>query len=536
MTSTDQDSRTPAPQAPSRRYSNYVLGVLVLVYVFNFIDRQILSILAEDIRNDLGIDDAQLGFLYGTAFAVFYAIFGIPIGRLADMWTRKSLISIGLAAWSLMTALSGTARGFGSLAAYRIGVGIGESSAGPAAFSMLGDYFPPRLRATVTAMYSSGVYIGAGLGILIGGQIVDRWNNAYADGGAPFGLAGWQVAFFAVGLPGLLMAIWVWTLKEPVRGQSEGIVTPPHPAPFKELGKEMAAILPPLTLLSLQRAGGAGIVGRNLLIAVGCAAASFGLIQVFGRPAQWIALAIGAYAFLSWVQGLRLRDRPTFELIYRSRSMIYGMFGFGWMAFVGYGLGFWAPTFFRRVHDQSAGEAGLILGLTAAVAGWMGVAGGGWFSDWMKQKTPNARPLCGAIIAIGSIPLGLVFVMTDNVTTAYVMNFVFTVFGSAWIGSAVAMANDLVLPRMRGTASAFYILMMTFVGLALGPFLMGWLSATLEAGGADSGRSLQLAMLASLGAYVLGLVFFWLASRTVAREESTRIERAQAVGEVVEAA
>ena len=300
MTSTDQDRQTPAPQAPSRRYSNYVLGVLVLVYVFNFIDRQILSILAEDIRNDLGVSDAQLGFLYGTAFAVFYAIFGIPLGRLADMWTRKSLISVGLAAWSLMTALSGTARGFVSLAAYRIGVGIGESSAGPAAFSMLGDYYPPRLRATVTAMYSSGVYIGAGLGILIGGQIVDRWNNAYADGGAPFGLVGWQVAFFAVGLPGLLMAIWVWTLREPIRGLQEGIVTRDHPAPFKELGKETAAILPPLTLLSLQRAGGARTVARNLLIAVGCAVASFGLIQIFGNPVQWIALAIGAYAFLSW--------------------------------------------------------------------------------------------------------------------------------------------------------------------------------------------------------------------------------------------
>ena len=305
MTSTDQDRQTQAPQAPSRRYSNYVLGVLVLVYVFNFIDRQILSILAEDIRADLGIDDAQLGFLYGTAFAVFYAIFGIPIGRLADMWTRKNLIAIGLGAWSLMTALSGTARGFTSLAAYRIGVGIGESSAGPAAFSMLGDYYPPRLRATVTAIYSSGVYIGAGLGILIGGQVVDRWNSAYSDGGAPFGLVGWQVAFFAVGLPGLLMAIWVWTLREPVRGQSEGIVTPPHPEPFKELGRETASILPPLTVFSLFGNGGYRAVGSNLLIALGCAGSSFLLIQIFGRPAQWIALAIGAYAFLSWVQGLQ---------------------------------------------------------------------------------------------------------------------------------------------------------------------------------------------------------------------------------------
>ena len=179
-----------APAPVSRGYANYVLFVLVLVYVFNFIDRQILSILAEDIKADLGLTDAQLGFLYGTAFAVFYAIFGIPLGRLADIWVRKSLISVGLSFWSLMTALSGTARGFGSLAAFRIGVGVGESSASPAAFSMLGDYFPPRLRATAVAIYSSGVYIGAGIGIFLGGLIVDGWNDAVPAGDAPFGLVG----------------------------------------------------------------------------------------------------------------------------------------------------------------------------------------------------------------------------------------------------------------------------------------------------------------------------------------------------------
>ena len=104
-------------------YARYVLGVLVVVYIFNFIDRQILSILAEDIKADLGISDADIGFLYGTAFAIFYAVFGIPLGRLADTWTRKSLISTGLLFWSVMTALSGTARSFASLATFRIGVG-----------------------------------------------------------------------------------------------------------------------------------------------------------------------------------------------------------------------------------------------------------------------------------------------------------------------------------------------------------------------------------------------------------------------------
>ena len=141
-------------------YSHYVLFVLVLVYVFNFIDRNILSILSQDIQADLGVSDALMGFLYGTVFAVFYAVFGIPLARFADVWVRRSLISMGLTFWSFMTALSGFANSFPVLATFRIGVGIGEASASPAAYSMLSDYYSPRLRATVIAIYSSGVYIG----------------------------------------------------------------------------------------------------------------------------------------------------------------------------------------------------------------------------------------------------------------------------------------------------------------------------------------------------------------------------------------
>ena len=135
---TTQDGEAPAP-LPGR---HFVLGVLFVVYIFNFVDRQILSILAEHIKADLGLSDAQIGFLYGTAFAVFYAIFGIPLGKLADNWNRKNLIGIGLGFWSIMTALSGTARSFLALGTYRIGVGIGEASATPAALSMLSDYYP----------------------------------------------------------------------------------------------------------------------------------------------------------------------------------------------------------------------------------------------------------------------------------------------------------------------------------------------------------------------------------------------------------
>ena len=160
------------------RSAKFALVLLVLVYVFNFIDRQILTILAEDIKADLGISDSDIGFLYGTAFAVFYSVVGIPMGKLADTWNRKNLISIGLAFWSFMTFLSGTAKSFLALSVYRFGVGIGESSASPSAYSLLADYFSPKVRATVISIYASGLYIGSGIGIFIGGLIVDNWNNA----------------------------------------------------------------------------------------------------------------------------------------------------------------------------------------------------------------------------------------------------------------------------------------------------------------------------------------------------------------------
>ncbi|MDJ0890826.1 MAG: MFS transporter, partial [Gammaproteobacteria bacterium] len=330
------------PDAIGGPYARYTLGILVVVYVFNFLDRQILSILNEEIKADLGLTDSQMGFLYGTAFAVFYAIFGIPLGRLADVWVRRSLISLGLAFWSLMTAVSGLSRNFLQLGAARIGVGVGEASATPAAFSMLSDSFPPAVRASVLALYSSGIYIGAGLGLGIGGLIVDRWELAYQGVEPPFGLRGWQVAFLAVGLPGLLLAVWVRTLREPRRGQADGILAPDHPHPFREFGRELAAVLPPLTLANLVSvgAGRAGVM-RNLLMAAALAVAAALLIRLTGDVAQWSALAVGLYGAISWVQSVSFRDRPTATLVFRTASLRLTVVGCALLAFTGYGVGYW---------------------------------------------------------------------------------------------------------------------------------------------------------------------------------------------------
>ncbi|MBM4269598.1 MAG: MFS transporter [Deltaproteobacteria bacterium] len=515
-----------APGAPSRGYASYLLGVLVLVYVFNFLDRQIVSILAERIKADIGATDAQMGFLYGTAFAVFFALFGIPLGRLADMWDRRKLIAIGLSFWSLMTAVSGFARTFSHLALARIGVGVGEASATPAAFSMLSDAFPPARRATALAIYSSGIYLGAGLGLGLGGLIVDRWDVAWAGTTPPLGLRGWQVAFMAVGLPGLLLAIWVATLREPARGVFDGIPAPKVAHPFREFLREVACVVPPLTIvhLILQRYGAQAVVSNLVAMAL-VAMGAIALTALLGSPEQWTALAIGVYAAISWAQALRRRDPPAFALIFRTPTLRWSVLGFSLLAFTGYGTGFWLPPFLIRVHGASEAEVGLIFGSIAAVGGWLGVTSGGLLADRWRSRDPNGRLWVGLVTALAPLPLALGMYTTESRTLAYVLGLPLSLLTALWIGPAASTVQDLVLPRMRGAASGAYLLVVTFVGLALGPYTIGRLSLAVG----HLGHALSIALVVNL----LAALLFVVALRHLGRDEASRVERARAAGEPV---
>ena len=216
----DNPDKTITDQPPlfSHGYTNYVLGVLVIVYVFNFIDRQILAILAPAIKTDLLLSDTQIGALSGVAFGIFYATLGIPIARLADRYSRVNIIAISLTIWSLMTALSGLAVNYWQLLIARIGVGIGEAGGSPPSHSMISDMFPADQRATALAIYALGIPIGTMLGNLGGGWISETFE--------------WRTAFWVVGLPGVMLALIVrFTLKEPTRGAAEGITVDPADAP-----------------------------------------------------------------------------------------------------------------------------------------------------------------------------------------------------------------------------------------------------------------------------------------------------------------
>ena len=226
MTDNAQTKVSNSDMLFTRGYTHYVLGVLVTVYVFNFIDRQILAILAPSIKAELLLSDTQIGALSGVAFGIFYATLGIPIARLADRYSRVNVIAISLSIWSLMTALSGLAANFWQLLVARIGVGIGEAGGSPPSHSLLADYFAPSKRATALGIYALGIPIGILFGNLAGG-----WVDEFF---------GWRYAFFVVGIPGILLAILLRvTVREPPRGHTETTKQTLEQVPFSVVVKTM---------------------------------------------------------------------------------------------------------------------------------------------------------------------------------------------------------------------------------------------------------------------------------------------------------
>jgi MFS family permease len=511
-----QTARVPA-------YSWYALGVLFLVYLVNFVDRQILSILANDIKADLEIGDAELGFLYGTAFAIFYALFGIPLGRLADGWSRTRLLALGLTLWSGMTVLSGLARSGGMLAAARIGVGVGEATASPCAYSLISDWFPQRLRATALAIYSSGLFVGSGLSLLVGGLIVERWNAAW-PGGGPLGLVGWQAAFFAVGVPGLVLALWVLSLREPARGANEGLATPGDPTAWRNFMAQIALIVPPFTLIGAARRG-ARSLALNATVAATLGGAAWVLGEVSGNLGQFAFVAIAGYAVFTWSAALRADDRPTFRLTWGTPAFIAIVFAYGAVSFVGYTLTYWAAPYAERTFGLGKVELGWWLGAPAALGGFLGVILGGWLADRLQRRHPAGRLWVVLVGLLGPVPLVLVGYRTSEATLFLACSFLVQMATSSALGASAAASQALVLPRMRGTATAIFFLGATLIGLAFGPFTAGYVS--------ELSGDLGTGVIATLAMVPFGLAALALGITRYSAATGTALARSRAAGEPI---
>lgn len=213
----------PAPTGekpwPSEREAWYAVFVLMVAYLFSYVDRQILSLLVEPIKADLQITDTQISLLHGLAFAVCYTVLGVwPVGRWADIGNRRNIIAWGVFLWSLMTALCGRANSYATLFAARVGVGVGEAALTPSAYSMIADYFPPAKRGRALGIFAMGVYFGIGAAIMLTGLVVQLVASTPSIDVPLLGeVRSWQVAFLVLGPPGMLVALWMLTVREPER-------------------------------------------------------------------------------------------------------------------------------------------------------------------------------------------------------------------------------------------------------------------------------------------------------------------------------
>jgi MFS family permease len=300
---------------PNPVHAWYGVGILTIAYACSFIDRTVLNLLVGPIRADLQISDTQMSLLQGIAFAFFFCIMGLPFGRMADRYSRKLIIAIGVGFWSLATAACGLARSYFELFLARVGVGVGEASLAPSAWSWISDAFPPKQRSLAIGVYTMGVNFGLGLALIVGGAVIAAFEHLSLSLPGYGALKTWQAVFIVVGLPGLVIMLLMFTIPEPKRHglmQREG--APPDQAiPLREVARftlERWRVFLPV------------YVGAGLMILFG-----FGIVSwvpsYFIRVFDWTAPQVG-YAY-----GL------VILLLYAPGNVAFGWFA-GWLAERGY--------------------------------------------------------------------------------------------------------------------------------------------------------------------------------------------------------
>lgn len=348
---------------PPTAYSWYVVAVLTVTYTVSFIDRQVMALMIEPIRRDLGITDTQVSLLIGLAFALFYTLLGVPIARLADRYSRRAIIAAGVAVWCVMTAACGLARNYAQLFLARVGVGVGEAALSPSALSMMSDYFPKATRGRAVAVYNTGISLGAGLAMIVGGQVIAHVTQA-----PPVRLPGigelfaWQTVFLVVGLPGLLMAVLMATVKEPARRERLRTADPASHLP-------LAAVV--------------GFIGERR--------------RMYGSHFLGMStVAILAYGLFAWIPTMFIR---TWDWSIRDIGLAYGIVTIvaGPLAAV---LASWlGETLTARGHQDAQMRAATIsigLGIAGAIAA--ALAPGPWIAVFMLLPASigtTAATACG---------------------------------------------------------------------------------------------------------------------------------------------
>jgi MFS family permease len=410
------DIAIPDMAAPERKplfsesYKRLVLTTLTAVYALNFIDRTIVSIIGQPMKESLGITDNQLGLLGGLAFALLYTILGVPIARLAERVSRVNIIAICITLWSAFTALCGIAPNFAVMLAMRVGVGIGEAGCSPPAHSLISDYYEPKRRASALSVYAFGIPLGAMLGTVFGGLIAQYLN--------------WRMAFFIVGLPGVLVAIALKLLvKEPPRGHSE---TPARPALPEDVTPEEAPAAPTRSFTQeiAYELRELGVVGARIF---------------------------GTWSFLNMTLGITLAS------------------------FAGYGAGAFSSPYFIRGFGLGLAVVGVLFGIIGGFSAGSGTLLGGFVTDWMSKRSTTWYALVPGFGLAIALPIYiLAFTRLDWHIAAWIL-LLPGIFQYTYLGPTFGVIQNAVDTRRRATATALLFLVLNLVALGGGPPFTGWL-------------------------------------------------------------
>lgn len=404
----------------TKGYRAYVLVALTLIYTLNFIDRTIITVVAQPIINTFSLSDTQWGLLTGPPFALFYAVMGIPIAMWADRGNRVFIIALCVVIWSLMTVFCGLAASFIWLLVFRIGVAIGEAGCTPPANSIITDYYPPKSRANAIGIYSMGVTIGGVLAQLFGGQLASlqgetfgNWISAIGLGGLFSGInwaevEGWRLVFVIVGAPGLLVALILWlTTREPPRGYSD-----------------------PKETVKIEKAG------------------FFEAFKEFGQ-------------------------KPTFWTI---------SLGAAFVAFVGYGLISFQAPFLMRVHGVSVAEAAINYGAPLAAVAAFGTFLGGFLSEKLAPRFPSVAAWLPGVGLLIAIPAYIGAFLSPTLSMAFWLWVIAAIAHYAYLGAQYTVSTSIVSPRSRATTVSVMLLIISLIGNGIGPLFTGMMSSAFMGG------------------------------------------------------
>ena len=448
-------------------YRWYALGLLAVINLLNYVDRNVIYALFEPIKRDLALTDAQLGWL-GSAYILVFSVAALPFGVISDLRSRRAVIAWGVTVWSAFTFLSGLVRSYATLFTCRAAVGVGEAAYGPAASSLVADYFPGQRRAMAMGILASGVSLGGVSGLLLGGYLE--------------GTYGWRVAFMTVGVPGFVCALLAARLIDPTRPPAKLTVRSflrdfhiGATALLKQLWPLLASVAVGFALAYwLDRSYGAD---SKLDVAAFSAAVGLGLAinilywvrRTSADPSEEIPFAAGITSAFDDIlrAGKTVLHTPTLVYVFLAGAMI----SFGTNGIVG-----WGPTFVARELQLTAGEGAALLGKWGLIAGVSGTLFGGFLADWLRRWWETGRVIT---IGVGLLLGGPLTVWLLTIRDPKLFQVVFTVafFCLSWYnGPITAVIFDVVPPRISATVAGAYLLFIHLAGDAIALPLVGMLS------------------------------------------------------------